>query len=80
MVRHVVISAALFALEVVLGLGLLGMGIGLMMMLVALVSAVGSRGRRRHHFGVAVIYALLASQRWVLSSRTGELLRTGQFR
>jgi hypothetical protein len=59
MVRHIVISAALFALEVVLGVGLLGMGIGLMMMLVALASAVGSSGRRRHHFGVAVIYALL---------------------
>ena len=59
MVRHVVISAALFALEAVVGVGLLGMGIGFVMMLVALASAIGSSGQRKHHLGVAVIYAVL---------------------
>jgi hypothetical protein len=59
MVRHVIISAALFALEMVVGVGLLGMVIGLVMMLVAFAAAIGSSGQRRHHLGVAAIYAAL---------------------
>ena len=61
MIRHLIISAALFALEAVIGLGVLGMGVGLVMMIVASASAMGSSGQRRHHLGVAVIYAALCA-------------------
>ncbi|PYX48255.1 MAG: hypothetical protein DMG83_02175 [Acidobacteria bacterium] len=61
MIRHVIISTALFAFETVVGLGLLGMGIGFVMMIVALASAIGSSGQRGHHLGVAVIYAALCA-------------------
>jgi hypothetical protein len=37
------------------------MGIGFVMMLVALLSAIVSSGQRRHHLGVAVIYAALCA-------------------
>jgi len=61
LIRHVIISTALFAFETVVGLGLLGMGIGFVMMIVALASAIGSSGQRGHHLGVAVIYAALCA-------------------
>ena len=61
LIRHVMISTALFALETVVGLGLLGVGIGFVMMLVALAAAIVSSGQRRHHLGVAVIYAALCA-------------------
>ena len=61
MIRHLIISAALFALEAVIGLGVLGIGVGLVMMIVASASAMGSSGQRRHHLGVAVIYAALCA-------------------
>ena len=58
--RHLIISAVLFVLEAVVGLGLLGMGIGFAVMLVALVSAIAPPPRQRwHHLGVALIYAAL---------------------
>jgi hypothetical protein len=53
MVRHVIISAALLAVERVIGLGLLGMGIGFVMIHVEMASLIGSRGRRGQHLGVA---------------------------
>src|SRR5262245_22145699 len=61
LIRHVIISAALFVLETVVGLGVLGMGVGLVMMIVATASAMGTSGQRRHHLGVAVIYAALCA-------------------
>ena len=55
LIRHMIITAAIFALEAVFGWGLLGMSIGFVVTVVALASAIGSRG----HLGVAAIYALL---------------------
>ena len=52
-----IITAAIFALEAVVGLGLVGMGIGFVMTFVALALAMGSRRQRRHHLAIAVIYA-----------------------
>ena len=56
--RHIIISATIFALESVAGLGLLGISVGFAMMTVALASAIPPRGRR-HYLGVALIYAAL---------------------
>ena len=55
------ITTAVFALETVLGLGLLGIGVGFAMMTVALASAIRSSGQRRQHLGVALIYAALCA-------------------
>lgn len=56
---HIIIAAAVFASEAVVGWGLLGMSIGFVVTFVALASAIQSSGQRRHHLGVAAIYALL---------------------
>lgn len=57
--RHLIISAVVFVLEAVVGLGLLGMGIGFVVMFAALASAIGSPSRRWHHLGVALVYFAL---------------------
>ena len=59
MIRHMIITAAVLGSEALFGWGLLGMSIGFVVTVVALTSAIGSRGRRQHHLGVAAIYALL---------------------
>ena len=61
MIRHVIISAALFTVETVVGLGPLGMILGFAMMLVALASALGSSRQGGHNLGIAVIYAALCA-------------------
>jgi hypothetical protein len=59
MFRHLIISAVIFALEAAVGVGLLGIGIGMVMMLVGLASAIRPSEKRWHYLGVAVVYASL---------------------